>query len=293
MICNVLRALFCIALVSLLLGVEDEAMAQAPTRFTVTVEGKGPDVVLIPGLASSREVYAAEARLLAPHYTLHLVQIDGFAGAPAGANAAGPLLAPVVEELHGYIVANKLHPAVIGHSLGGLLTLMLAAKYPADVAKMMIVDSLPFYGLVFNPAATVEMVKPQAEAMAGQILAMPDDQFAAMQPAMAGAMVKSAEGAKAVAASSIASDRGVFVRAMLEDLATDVRPDLASIKTPAVLLYPVDPATQKDTAAVTALYTNAYRTMPNLKLVRVEDSRHFIMYDQPGVFDAQVEAFLK
>jgi len=269
------------------------ALAEGPTRFTVTVEGKGPDVVLIPGLASSREVYAAEVKLLAPHYTLHEVQVNGFAGAPAGVNAEGPLLAPIVEELHGYIAAKKMHPAVIGHSLGGLLTLMLADKYPGDVAKMMIVDSLPFYGLVFNPAATVEMVKPQAEVMAGQMMAMPDDQFAAMQPALVGAMVKSPEGVKAVTASSIASDRAVFVRAMLEDLATDVRPDLSSIKTPAVLLYPVDPTVQKDTAAVTGLYANAYRTMPNMKLVRVEDSRHFIMYDQPGVFDEQVEAFLK
>ncbi len=62
-----------------------------PTRFTVVDEGTvgKPDVVLIPGLSSSRAVWDAEAKLLAPNYRLHLVQVDGFAGAPAGANASG------------------------------------------------------------------------------------------------------------------------------------------------------------------------------------------------------------
>jgi pimeloyl-ACP methyl ester carboxylesterase len=293
MICNLLRALFCIGVVSLLLGVEHTAKAQSPTRFTVTVEGKGPDVVLIPGLASSRAVYDEEARLLAPHYTLHRVQIDGFAGTPAGPNATGPMFAPIVEELHGYIAAKKIQPAVIGHSLGGLLTLMLAAAHPEDVSKMMIVDSLPFYALVFNPAATVDMVKPQAEAIAGQVRGMSDEQFATMLPPMIGAMVKSPAGAKLVAASSLASDRGVYVNAMIEDLTTDVRASLPSIKTPAVLLYPFDGTVVKDPATITAVYTNAYAGMPQIKLVKVDDSRHFIMYDQPTVFDEQVEAFLK
>ena len=35
------------------------------------------------------------------------------------------------------------------------------------------------------------------------------------------------------------------------------------------------------------------KQMPNVKLVRVDDSRHFIMYDQPGKLDAAVEGFLK
>ena len=268
-----------------------------PTRFTVEVQGvasgQGPDILLIPGLASSRAVYADEAKILAPAYRLHLVQIDGFAGSPAGPNATGTILPPIVEELHQYIVANHLHPMVIGHSLGGLLAMMLAQAHPEDVTKMLIVDTLPFYALVINPDATVAMVKPQAEAMAGEMSKMPADQFAAMVPAFITPMVKSPEGAKLVMASAIASDRAVFVEAMSEDMQTDLRPVLPSIKTPATLLYPVDSARTPDPAATTALYTKAYAGMPNLRIVKVDDSRHFIMYDQPAAFDAAVQAFLK
>ena len=265
----------------------------APTRFSVIIQGTGPDVILIPGMGSSRAVYDAEAKILAPHYRLHLVQINGFAGAPAGPNATGPLFNPIVDELHQYIVNQKLHPAVIGHSMGGLLTLMLAQQHPEDVTKILIVDSLPFYGLVFNPNATVEDMRPQAQAIHDGLISLPADQFAAAQPAMVNMMVKNPEGVKAVMTADIASDRTVFANSLQEDLTTDIRPLLPTIKTPATLLYPYDPAAMPiPEAAVTALYTNAYKSMPNLTIKEVKDSRHFIMYDQPTIFDTAVQSFL-
>jgi pimeloyl-ACP methyl ester carboxylesterase len=274
-----------------------QAITAAPTRFSVVIQGaapgKGPDVLLLPGLASSRDVYAAEAKLLTPTYRLHLIQIGGFAGEPAGPNATGPILSPVVEQLHQYIVDNHLQKVpVIGHSLGGLLALMLAQAHPEDVSKLLIVDTLPFYGLVFSPDATIENVAPQASVMANQLLQMPADQFAASQPLFDSRLVISQDGVKQIAASSIASDRTVFVNAMVEDLATDIRPQLAGIKTPMVLLYPYETA-QGSAAQVAALYTTAYAAKPNLQIIRIDGSRHFIMYDQPAAFDKAVQDFLK
>jgi pimeloyl-ACP methyl ester carboxylesterase len=298
------KALRLVVLLLLLAGVLllqkplfSQTITAAPTRFSVVIEGvapgKGPDVLLIPGLASSRDVYAAEAKLLTATYRLHLIQIAGFAGEPAGPNATGPILAPVVEQLHQYITDNHLQKIpVIAHSLGGLLALMLAQAHPEDVSKLLIIDTLPFYGLVFNPAATVENVAPQAKVMHDQFVAMPNDQFAASQPLFTSRLVKDPEGALQVSASSIASDRTVFANAMLEDLATDLRPQLATIKTPMTLLYPYETA-EGPVADVTALYTNAYAAKPNLTFIRIDDSRHFIMYDQPTAFDKAVKTFLK
>jgi pimeloyl-ACP methyl ester carboxylesterase len=222
-----------------------QSITAAPTRFSVVIEGvvpgKGPDVILIPGLSGSRDVYAAEAKLLTPNYRLHLIQVAGFAGEPAGPNATGSILAPVVEQLHQYIVINKLqHPAIIGHSLGGLLGLMLADAHPEDVGKLLIVDSLPFYALVFAPEATVDAVTPQAAAMRDQMIAASPDVYAAMANQTAGYLVLNLDARKLVAASSIASDRTVMANAMYEDLVTDLRHQLATIKTPTTLLYPFD-----------------------------------------------------
>ena len=85
---------------------------------TLGYEFGKPDVLLIPGLASSSSVWDAESKLLAPNYRLHVVQVDGFAGAPAGPNAAPGMLPGIVEELHQYIFAAGQHPVVIGHSPG-------------------------------------------------------------------------------------------------------------------------------------------------------------------------------
>lgn len=267
-----------------------------PTRFTVVDQGTAgkPDVLLIPGLSSSRMVWDAEARLLAPNYRLHLVQVDGFAGTSAGQNAHGQVLIPMVEELHAYIVANRLHPVVIGHSMGGLMTLMLAVRHPEDVRKLVLVDTLPFAGVLIDPAATPESMMPQAEAIGQQMLSLPADQYAAMQPMMAARMVKNPEAQKLVASSFAASDRAVAVEAMEEDLETDLRRDVPSIRTPTLVVYAYDPAAQQpDAAAYEATVLAAYKPMPNVTLKRIDDSRHFIMYDQPEKFDAALEEFLK
>jgi pimeloyl-ACP methyl ester carboxylesterase len=270
--------------------------AFAPTRFSVVDLGKAgkPDVVLIPGMSCSRVVWEAETILLGPDYRLHLVQVNGFADAPAGPNASGPVLAPIVEELHAYIAANKLHPVVIGHSLGGLLAMMLAEKYPEDVRKMVIVDALPYTAVLLDPAATVEGMRQQTEAIRQQMLAMPADQYAAMQPMMAARMVTNIEAQKQVAASFITSDRAVAVEAMVEDLQTDLRRYVASIKTPTLVLYAYDETAQEPPAAkYEAMVQDAYKPMPNVTLVRIDNSRHFIMYDQPMKLNAAIEGFLK
>src|SRR5690349_3388092 len=82
-------------------------------RITVEVVGKGPDVVLIPGLNSSRDTYRALVAANKGSYRFHLIQIAGFAGAPAGDNATGEVVAPTVEAIDQYIRDKKLKkPAV-------------------------------------------------------------------------------------------------------------------------------------------------------------------------------------
>ncbi len=103
----------------------EKTAAFVPTRFTVTDAGTvgKPDVLLIPGLASSKAVWDGEAKLLAPNYRLHILQVDGFAGAPAGGNAgattANPMLPAMVEELHQYLAAAGMKPVVVGTRWAG------------------------------------------------------------------------------------------------------------------------------------------------------------------------------
>jgi pimeloyl-ACP methyl ester carboxylesterase len=259
----------------------------------VTVRGQGPDVVLIPGLASSSAVWDATAKHLEGHYRLHIVQVAGFAGSPPSANAQGLVIQPTVDAIDAYIKTNKLKsPKVIGHSIGGLMGLMLSDQHPEDVGSLMIVDSLPFFSALFG-AKDAATAAPQAAAMRDSILAETQDAYAQSEKEFIPSLVKSPEGLKAATAWAIASDKSVVARAMYEDMTTDIRPKLREIKTPVTLLYPWDASTGMSQAAVDGLYQESFAPLPNKTIVRIDGSFHFIMLDQPDAFAAQVDTFLK
>ncbi len=112
-------------------------------RISVTTEGEGSDVILIPGLNSSPRVWREMVRAV-PGHRYHLVQVSGFAGQAKGGNTEGAVAAPVAEEIARYIAASGLKkPAVIGHSMGGTIGLMLAARHPDLPSKLMVVDMFP------------------------------------------------------------------------------------------------------------------------------------------------------
>jgi pimeloyl-ACP methyl ester carboxylesterase len=262
-------------------------------RIIVTVRGHGPDVLLIPGLASSSAVWEATATRLEGHYRLHIVQIAGFAGAPARANAQGPVIQPTVDAIDAYIKTNKLKtPKVIGHSLGGLMAMMLVLQHPEDVGKLMIVDSLPFFSALFG-ANDAAAAAPQAAAMRDSILTETQDAYAQGEREFLRTLVKSKEGFKAATQWAVASDKSVVARALYEDMTTDIRPGLHKIKTPVTMLYPWDPSTGMPQTAVDGLYRQSFAPLPNKTMVRIDNSFHFIMLDQPDVFAARVDAFLK
>jgi pimeloyl-ACP methyl ester carboxylesterase len=259
------------------------------------VVGAGPDVIFIPGLASSGHVWDATVAQLKGRFRVHVVQVAGFAGTPVRGNATGPVVAPFVAELAQYIAANKLKkPAVIGHSLGGLSALMLAADHGDLVGKVMIVDSLPWYGMLFGPMASMEGVLAQGATIRDGIIGGGQAAYAAGVPKSMATLVKSkGPEAQAAIAAGQASDAGVTARAFYDVLATDMRPRLAAITTPVTMLYPWDATSGIPQAAFDALYTGAYAPLRNKTVKRIDGAYHFIQIDQPSAFAAEVDAFLK
>jgi pimeloyl-ACP methyl ester carboxylesterase len=262
-------------------------------RITVTMHGQGPDVVLIPGLTSSGAVWDATAAHLEGHYRVHVVQINGFAGVPPGANAHGPVMQPVLNALDAYIKKNKLKsPVVIGHSLGGTMGLMLASQHPEDTGRLMVVDALPFAGMLLG-AYDVAGAKSAAAGMRDTILNESQDAYAQGEKSFVSTLVKSPEGRKLATAWAVASDKSVVAQAFYEDATLDLRPKLPDIKMPVTILYPWDKSSPYSQADTDGFYLQNYAALPNKKMVRIDSSYHFIMLDQPDAFLAQVDAFLK
>lgn len=267
--------------------------AFASDRLSVQVVGFGPDVILIPGLASSREVWTAEAERLKATHRVHLVQLAGFAGESWG-HGDGAFVQPVVDELARYVREQGLNrPAVIGHSMGALVGLRLAQDHPEAVGRLMSVDSLPFFSALYGPTATVETTAPIAAQMAQTLIAMPDDAFAASQTQTGVGMARDPAAREAMVRWSVATDRHALAAAMRDVMTTDARPGLTAMTTPVTALYASDADGGAPAAMADALWGREYATLPGVKLIRVDDSRHFIMADQPEKFGELVDAFLK
>lgn len=265
------------------------AEAAAP-RFSVIIEGKGPDVIMIPGLMSSRSVWDGAVASLDGRYRVHRIQVGGFAGEPAGANAEGPLLDPLVDALAAYIRDQELErSAIVGHSMGGLLGLMLAERHPDVVGKLMIVDALPFYSMLMSPDATAASVEPQAAALRSMIAGMSDEAFRAQQARAFASLVRTEAARPALIDQSVRSDRDVAAKAIYEVMTRDMRPTLPRIETPITIVYATNGFATE--ARIGPLY-KSYGAAPNAELIAVPDSYHFVMLDQPERFAAHLREFL-
>ena len=268
------------------------AAAADPTRFSVSVTGQGPDVVVFPGLASPGEVWDATVKHLTATHRVHVIGVAGFGATNGGPNKAdGDMLPVVIAEIVQYVAGLK-RPSLIGHSLGGLIALEVAAANPDVLGRMLIVDALPFYALLMNPAATVETATPGAAMMRKQLIGQTDAQYAAGAPFTAARLAKTAAARTSVARWAADSDRMVVAKAMYEDMVTDARPRLPSIKTRTTVLYAFDPSMGVPSSAVDSMYSGAYRGLASVVLKRVDESYHFIMLDQPDVFLREVDMFL-
>lgn len=267
-----------------------EAPAFASDRLSVEVMGQGPDVILIPGFASSREVWRPLAQRLAATHRVHLVQLAGFAGEP-WTHGDGAFVQPVVDEVARY-AATLNRPAVIGHSMGGLTGLLVAQQHPEAVGRVMSVDSLPFFSALYGPTATVDSARPFADQAAAGILNADAAGYRVQQERTAAGMMRNEAGRADMVEWSMASDRQAMASAIRDVMTTDARPGLAAMTTPVWAVYAADANGGAPAAMADGMWGREYAALPGVKLVRVDDSRHFIMTDQPERLSALVDEFL-
>ena len=261
-------------------------------RLSVEVIGSGPDVVLIPGFASSREVWRVEAERLRATHRVHLVQLAGFAGEP-WSHGDGPFVQPMADELARYVrEAGLVRPTVVGHSMGGMTAVLLAQQHPELVGRVMSVDSLPFFSALYGPQVTAEAARPFAEQAAAGMLAADETSFRTQQGQSAVGLARDPATRAAMVEWSMASDRRALASAIREVMTTDLRPGLAAMMTPVWAVYAADADGGAPAAMADGLWAREYASLPDVRLIRVDGSRHFIMADQPARFAELMDQLL-
>lgn len=254
--------------------------------------GTGPDVILLPGLASAGQVWDGTVAALKDQYRFHIADVAGFAGQPV-ADPRAAIIDGLSDDVADYMTAQNLdQPIIVGHSLGGFTSLHVGRDHGEQIAAVISVDSLPFYPLIFNATATVETSRPMADQMVAQMKAMPKAAYDAAQARSATILSKDSDTQSRIATWGRASDRDSVLAAMAEIMTTDFRSDLSNINVPVTVIYAHDPQMGVPADEVDSLYATAYAATPKLTLNRIDGSFHFIMDDQPDAFIAALSAAL-
>ena len=111
-----------------------------------------------------------------------------------------------------------------------------------------------------------------------QLLEMSEADFETMANQMAINLSLDPEGQKRIVEDMLRSDRKTYVYGYTDLLKLDLRQKLANIKVPVYILAANLPY-GKEVATIN--YKNQYQNLSDYKLHFAENSKHFIMYDQP------------
>ena len=261
-----------------------EALATSAISVTRTGNRAGRTVILIPGLASSAAVWDETRASLEPDYDVRTVQVAGFSGAMPIA-LDGNYTDAIADSLIADLQATPGKDTVlVGHSMGGFVSMKTALAAPDLINELVIVDSLPFLSGLFNPATTPELAATQGQFMATQMASLPREAFDAQQAAGVGRLVKTQSYMSTIIDWGKTSDQATVAKAMGELVATDLRGDLAELEQDTLVMMPWDAAMGVSKDQALGLYEAQYAAAPNARVETFDNAFHFIMVDQKEAF---------
>jgi pimeloyl-ACP methyl ester carboxylesterase len=290
------RTVAAIALLTLFLPLLGATPTSSFDAGSVHVDQYGsgaPVLVLIPGLTDSGAVWATTVARYQATHTIYVLTLPGFGSRQP---VAAPMLDAVDRDIAAFLPrANK--PVLIGHSLGGFLAIRLAEEHSDLIRGAIAIDGLPVF-------AGLDKVPPQQRAaiaaqVGGKVTqeSPADFQTAETQQLNYMTMPANVQTALGFSAGANIAATGTY---MQELMAADLRSDLSKIAVPLLEIGPFDakldpqnpysPATTLEQKQ--AYYASLFAGDPTAKVVIIDNSRHFIMLDQPEKLFAAIDAFL-
>ncbi|HEX7119210.1 MAG TPA: alpha/beta fold hydrolase [Longimicrobiales bacterium] len=234
-------------------------------RFHSVHAGSGPPVVLLHGLAGSHRWWRYTVPALQEDFRIHVPELIGF-GASRSATVPPGGIPAMMELLLRWLDAQGLEcPHVVGHSMGGQISIHLAASRPDRVGR-----------LVLASAAGIPRRRSAAELVRFLVELLPPRAWG--RPAFLPTVVRDA----------LRAGPRTILRMMYHILADDVRPLLARIRSPTLLVWGrLDPLTPLSHAWILA------DGIRGAQLRVIPDAAHNPMADRPRVFNRLILSFLR
>ncbi|MDJ1468583.1 alpha/beta hydrolase [Cytophagaceae bacterium DM2B3-1] len=258
----------------------------------VKVSGKGKPVLFIPHIGCPGEMWQYVANELGKTYQCHIISLAGFAGqTPLDSNYTQQYLT----QIRNYIKTKKLKEiTLLGMNYGGFLALQLHNQ-PA-VSKLIVIDTYPFLAQILNPAATATDATTYAsQAKSGYLAASATDFAQMMYQTGKGMITHDTVKARQYAHWLTQSDRKTIASVLADQLQTDLRAQLPSIKIPVLTIgtwYFGKNLKKMPLEEGYKMHENFFSSLPNHKTVLTETGKDFMHWDEPAWFVKEVITFI-
>ena len=215
--------------------------------------------MFVHGLSGSTLWWARNVPVLAERYRIYLVDLPGFG---TMRHSQRPfVLAQAASWLSGWMEAAGLKRAhLVGHSMGGYVSVRLAASRPEAVSRLVLVA----------PAGV-----PAGRSMLGHLV-----------PLLLAARYATPAFMPVLVRDAMRMGPTTLWRATRDLLAEDVREDLRKIQAPTLLVWG-----ENDPLIPPAVGDLLRQEIPSSRLLLLRGAAHVPMFDQPAEFDAALLSF--
>lgn len=285
--------------------VRDESLEAPPAAETFTVGtlrvqrygDHGRPLILVPPTEGGSWVWRREIERFRRDHVIYAVTLAGFDDVPAPKHRSGLFdqadasLARLVKSRH----IEK--PVLIGHSLGGGVSIRFAELHPTLISGVISVDAPPIFPGMEDatPAEREAFAREFSESIAKPT---PQQRKAQQVEEMRESMLDPVMAVRYAALNS-RSDQTTVAQYMREAPTMDLRPGLKNIRVPVLLISPYyapdysKPPMQFTEAGKAEHYKGLLAGARDAQVLSISPSRHYAMFDQPDKLDAAIEDFIE
>lgn len=225
------------------------------------IAGEGEPVVLVHGLSESTRVWYRNLPALTEHYRVYLVDLPGF-GAMRKFRRQFDLKQSGVW-LDKWLGAVGLAEAyLVGHSMGGYVSMALAATHPEKVKRLVLVDSI---GIPFN-LPIKRLIYPALKSIART---MPSFWMC-------------------IGYDYLRAGPLMVLNASRQIVALDTTDVLSAVRVPTLLIWG-----ENDDLVPFALGRQLHTRLEGARLFVLPGTNHFCMFERPHEFNQVLLAFLQ
>lgn len=266
---NTTAPLFVLLVCAVVMNLAGPAAGQDPgsqgPQVPPVQEGRGErEMVLIHGLGGNADIWDDCLPYLKGTFQVWTFEL-------AGHGRTQPILDPTItketERLAAFIKENGLvYPILVGHAMGGLIALQYTLDHPADVSRLIVLDSAPMQ------LASEEMKAAVALQLAENYDQYVYSRFVSMTP--------NEEVTERIVDTALRTDSATFISLLLSSFDFDVSDQLFSLPVPMLvvgseLMFPGKDSSQH------MLEHYGFGKARSLSFKRMGGTGHFMMLERP------------